>query len=256
MQGAGGEPQAPDGPQPPSDDPSTWFIEPTCRNYVLCETFEDAAPGQLPDGFSLVGYGERTVAVSGDQSARGSQSLRIDVPSQAAVVAMLEIAAPAELSLSHWGRTFVRLEPPVSSEFVHYDLFAALGPWMSYTNEVRWAVTGTGIGDQSSNQSFIYNVQPSGDGAPGEFGSEGDRSAHPVEGEWMCLEWYFDAMAQEARFFYMGQEVEYLHIDDEQSEIPEFEALRVGFQKFQQTTPFTVFVDEVAFHIERIGCNN
>ncbi len=242
--------------QPPNDDPSTWFIEPTCRDYVLCETFEETAIGQLPAGFSLVGYGERTVGVSDERPARGAQSLRVEVPSQAAVVGMIETAAPSELSVSHWGRSFVWLQTPVPSEFVHYDLFAGVGPWTTYDNEVRWAVTGTGVGNDAGNQSFIYNVQPSGNGAPGEFGTEGDRSAHPVEGDWMCLEWFFDADAQEARFFFMGTEVDYLHIDDERAEIPEFSALRVGFQKFQQTAPFVVFVDEVAFHTERIGCNN
>jgi hypothetical protein len=221
----------------------------------LCENFEEVGPGELPDGWELVGYGERTVGVSTEQHARGQQSLRIEVPAQAAVVGMLETPTPAQLARSHWGRLFVRFES-LPSQFVHYDLFAGIGHFTSYDNEVRWAVTGTGAGQDASNQSFIYNVQPIGDGAPSEFGTEGDRSAHPVVGEWMCLEWYFDSDAQEARFFYMGTEVDTLHIDDERAEIPPFDVLRVGFQKFQQTDPVVAYVDEAAFNDERIGCSN
>jgi hypothetical protein len=237
------------------DDPdgTGWFGPPSCEGLVICESFESEDGGQLPAGWQLVGYGERTVGVSDAQAARGEQSLRVEVASQAAVVAMIEIQTPEALQQSHWGRHFVRFESS-PAEFIHYDLFAGIGPWMNYQNEVRWAVTGTGVGNEPGNQAFIYNVQPIGDGAPAEFGTEGDRSAHPILGEWMCFEWFFDASAQEARFFYMGDEVEYLHIDQERAEIPPFDVLRVGFQKFQQANSIVVHVDEVAFDVARIGC--
>lgn len=235
-------------------DSTGWFGPPSCDGFVLCESFEGEDGGQLPAGWQLVGYGERTVGVSDAQAARGEQSLRVEVLSQAAVVAMIEIQTPEVLKQSHWGRHFVRFDS-LPAEFIHYDLFAGVGPWMNYQNEVRWAVTGTGVGNEPGNQAFIYNVQPTGDGAPAEFGTEGDRSAHPILGEWMCFEWFFDASAQEARFFYMGEEVEYLHIDEERAEIPPFDVLRVGFQKFQQANSIVVHVDEVAFDVARIGCD-
>lgn len=235
-------------------DGTGWFGPPSCDGFVICESFEGEDGGQLPAGWQLVGYGERTVGVSDAQAARGEQSLRVEVLSQAAVVAMIEIQTPAALQQSHWGRQFVRFDS-LPAEFIHYDLFAGVGPWMNYQNEVRWAVTGTGVGNEPGNQAFIYNVQPTGDGAPAEFGTEGDRSAHPILGEWMCFEWFFDASAQEARFFYMGEEVEYLHVDEERAEIPPFDVLRVGFQKFQQATSIVVHVDEVAFDVARIGCD-
>jgi hypothetical protein len=48
------------------------------------------------------------------------------------------------------------------------------------------------VGTTSSNWSWIYSVQSTDHG---EFGSEGPRSAHPREGDWMCLEWSMDAAA-------------------------------------------------------------
>ena len=72
----------------------------------------------------------------------------------------------------------------------------------------------------------------------------------------MCLEWSFDAGAQEAQFYLGGSAIDYLHIDTERSEIPVFETLAVGFAKYQNTSAFLVHIDEVAFDAERIGCNN
>jgi hypothetical protein len=237
----------PVGSEPEASNPDDAASD--CTSLPICEGFETTNAGQLPQGWELIGYGERNVGVSTDRAASGQASLHIDVPPQAAVVGMIRHPA-GELSSSHWGRVLVWIDGPMVPQFVHYDLFAATGPWMGHQNEVRWAVTGTGV----DGQAFIYNVQPSGDGAGSEFGTEGDRSAHPSVDTWMCLEWHFDAAQQQARFFLMGEEVEYLHIDDERAEIPEFEYLHVGFQKFQQTDAFSVFVDDVAFASEQVGC--
>jgi len=229
---------------------------PRCNGFAVCESFESTAPGSLPAGFSLEGYGTRTVGVAEDLSARGSRSLRIQVPSQGSVTAWLTRDSLGELAQAHFGRVFVQISEPPPSEFVHFDLFSGIGPFGGHSNEVRWASTGTGVGTGGSNWSFIYNVQPFGNGAGGEFGSEGNRSAHPTVGDWMCLEWSFDAAQQDAQFFLGGSPVDYLHIDTERSEIPVFDSLAVGFAKYQTTGAFLVHVDEVAFDVERIGCNN
>jgi hypothetical protein len=121
---------------------------------------------------------------------------------------------------------------------------------------VRFASTGTGVGTSPSNWSFIYNVQPSGNGAGAEFGTEGDRSAHARAGDWMCLEWSFDATKQLAQYYLDGAAIDYLRIDTERAEIPVFDSIAVGFGKYQNTGAFLVYLDEVAFDGERIGCNN
>lgn len=189
-------------------------------------------------------------------AARGTRALRIDIdPGQAAVVAMLVHGNLGELAEAHYGRLFMRIQGPGASEFVHVDAFEGVGPWEGQSNAVRWAVTGTGVGVARNNWSWIYNVQPSG---RDEFGTEGDRSAHPRVDDWMCLEWRLDAANQEARFFSDSAEVEYLAAPagaGSRTEIPAFRSFGVGFQKFQMTAGFVVWIDEVAFDLERVGCD-
>lgn len=223
--------------------------------FTVCEDFEDTAVGGIPAGLTLGGYGNRTLGVTESQSARGARSLQIDVNAgQSAVVAMLSVGNVSSLSAAHFGRMFYRIEGPGVSEFVHFDVLEAQGPWMDHQNGVRFASTGTGVGSAQGNWSWIYNVQPF-DGGGAEFGSEGDRSAHPVVDEWMCLEWAFDSAEQTATYYHDGAPIDYLVIDDERSEIPVFSSIQVGFQKFQSTGAFRVFIDELALHTERVGCN-
>ncbi len=187
---------------------------------------------------------------------RGTRSLKLEMNAQGAVTAWLTRSATGTLGPQHFGRAFFRIEGPAPTEFVHFDLFEASGPYQGHTNAVRYASTGTGVGSGSANWSFIYNVQPSGDGAGSEFGTEGNRSAHPRVDDWMCLEWSFDAGAQVAQYYLDGAAIDYLRIDTERAEIPVFDTLAVGFGKYQNTGAFLVYVDEVAFDGERIGCNN
>lgn len=223
---------------------------------AFCEDFESAEVGGLPAGFTLEGYGTRTVKIVDDQAARGAKSVEIEIPGgQGAVVAMLQKTDLGELAGGHFGRMMVMIEGPGVPEFIHFDLLEARGPWEGHENGVRYASTGTGVGTGGGNWSWIYNVQPFGGGGP-EFGTEGDRSAHPTVDEWMCLEWMFDSEAQEVQYYHDGVAVSYLHVEGEGAEIPVFSALNFGFQKFQNTSAITAHTDEIALDHERIGCNN
>lgn len=239
-----------------STDVKTFGGQPRCAGFDVCESFESTEPGALPSGFTLEGYGTRTVGVSADRAMRGARSLKIEVAAQGAVTAWLTRSAVGALGQQHFGRAFFRIDGPAPTEFVHFDLLQASGPYQGHTNAVRYASTGTGVGTGQGNWSFIYNVQPSGDGAGGEFGTEGNRSAHARVDDWMCLEWSFDAAKQVAQYYLDGAAIDYLRIDTERAEIPVFDTLAVGFGKYQNTGAFLVYLDEVAFDGERIGCNN
>lgn len=239
-----------------SSDPATFGGEPRCQGFAVCESFETTEIGALPSGFTLEGYGTRKVGVSADKAKRGTRALELQIDAQSAVTAWLTRKSLGTLSAQHFGRAFIRIDGPAPTEFVHFDLFQGSGPYQGHTNAVRYASTGTGVGTGQSNWSFIYNVQPSGDGAGSEFGTEGNRSAHPRVDDWMCLEWSFDASKQVAQYYLDGSAIDYLRIDTERAEIPSFDSLAVGFGKYQNTGAFLVYVDEVAFDGERIGCNN
>ena len=239
-----------------STDRATFGGAVRCTGFDVCESFESTAAGALPSGFTLEGYGTRKVGVSTDRAMRGTHSLKIEVSAQSAVTAWLTRANLGPLAQRSFGRAFFRIDGPAPTEFVHFDLFQGSGPYQGHTNAVRYASTGTGVGTSSSNWSFIYNVQPSGNGAGSEFGSEGNRSAHPRVDDWMCLEWAFDAGKQTAQYYLDGAAIDYLNIDTERAEIPVFDSFSVGFGKYQNTGAFVVSVDELAFDGDRIGCNN
>lgn len=239
-----------------STDKTTFGGQPRCQGFDVCESFENAVLGALPSGFTLQGYGTRQVGASADRAMRGARSLKLEIAAQGAVTAWLTRGNLGALASRHYGRAFVRIDGPAPTEFVHFDLLEATGPYEGHTNAVRYASTGTGVGTNQSNWSFIYNVQPSGNGAGAEFGTEGDRSAHPRIDDWMCLEWSFDAPEQVAQYYLDGAAIDYLRIDTERAEIPTFDSIAVGFGKYQNTGAFLVYIDEVAFDGERIGCNN
>jgi hypothetical protein len=241
---------------PASSDPATFAGEPRCQGFAVCESFETTELGTLPSGFTLAGYGNRQVGVSASRALRGARALELQIPAQGAVTAWLTRKNLGELGATHFGRAFFRVESPAPTEFVHFDLVEGSGPFAGHNNSVRYASTGTGAGTKQSNWSFIYNVQPSGDGAGPEFGSEGDRSAHARVDDWMCLEWSFDASEQVAQYYLDGAAIDYLRIEGERAEIPVFDSLAVGFGKYQNTGAFLVYIDEVALDGERIGCNN
>lgn len=220
------------------------------------EGFEDTELGDVPSQWSPSGMGQRTLGVTDEQAARGGRALRIEVPgAQGPAGGMMTRSGLGDLAEAHYGRVFLRIQGPGVSQFVHFDAFEGRGQWEGQTNAVRWASTGTGVGTMGNNWSWIYNVQRT---QGGEFGTERDRSAHPRIDDWMCLEWRFDSAAQEAQFWIDGAAVEYLTLSQsagDRTEIPAFRSLAVGFQKFQQTDGFLVWIDEVAFDLERIGCD-
>lgn len=126
------------------------------ESLALCENFETTSVGSIPSAFTLAGYGNRTVGTVESQSARGNRSLQIDIPGdQNAVVAMLRRSNLGQLGEAHFGRVFYRIEGPGPSEFIHFDVLEAVGPWMGHENAVRFASTGTGTGTGSSNWSWI-----------------------------------------------------------------------------------------------------
>jgi hypothetical protein len=222
-------------------------------DYILCEDFEDTAEGAIPDGWDARGD---AVSVEGDQAHVGARSLKLG----AIPVWERRISHPAEaLGAAHWGRIFYKVQLPVPDAFVHSTLVAlsGVGPRNGASeyrviDTVKQAVDTRDVG---SRNNFLYNVQIDGSG---EFGRETSYD-FTFDSEWHCAEYHIDA-ANQSYAFYLDGEQELAFEDGAgntaESDIPDsFEELRVGWINYQAAPPgFTVWMDDIAFDDERIGC--
>jgi hypothetical protein len=228
--------------------------------FAVCQDFESTQPNATPGGSWSVpttNYGVGTLTVAADDAARGNHSLKVSIPAGGSSAEhYLQLGNLGTLASSHYGRVFVKIASPTTTQFVHWDLILGAGTYSGSARRIRWGNTGTGLGNTDSNWAWIYNVEQ------GDFGTEA-RQSHPVLASWMCIEWYWDGTAQQARFYFQGAEVQPLHIDttlpggSRSPEIPTFSSLSFGVAKYQSTdAPLTFWIDEIALDKQRIGCGN
>lgn len=243
---AGGEP-------PDASSPETGCAG---RDYLICEDFEAAPAGGIPDGWTV--RGDATVVSVTDQEARGgSRSLWIGP------IEFWErrIARDAGvLGAAHWGRIYYKVQLPVPDAFVHSTLvaFQGSGP-ISGASEFRVVDTVKAAFDAQgieSHHQFLYNVQPQ---SSGEFGT-GTTYDWEFDGQWHCAEWHVDATSQTYLFYLDGEEViriengpgNYTDLD-----LPDgFDELRIGWNNYQHAPPgFTAWLDDLAIDDARVGCD-
>jgi hypothetical protein len=205
---------------------------------------------------ALRATGGDAVGVSTDPVHAGARSLKLG----AIPVWERRISHPAEgLGAAHWGRIFYKVQLPVPDAFVHSTLVAltGVGP-MNGPSEYRVVDTvkqAIDTRDVGSRNSFLYNVQIDGSG---EFG-RGTNFDFIFDSEWHCAEYHIVAANQSYAFYLDGEQQ--IAFEDgagntADSDIPDsFEELRVGWINYQEAPPgFTVWMDDIAFDDERIGC--
>lgn len=227
-----------------------------CDNEALlvCEDFEGAAIGGFPDGWDRRATGTWLgggMGTADDAAYRGTQSFRLDGAENGAQWLAYQ-GDLGGLATAHYGRMFVRVQTPApwpSEGVLHGDFFEARGPFgEGNTNSVRWGIV------ENTQQYFqwIYNVQRSTD----EFGT-GTEYTYQWSGEWFCMEWHHDQVAQSATLWLDGVEVGALTQDASMNpEIPIYDDISVGWANYQLANPqFVVWIDEVALDDERIGCD-
>jgi hypothetical protein len=229
--------------------------------FAVCQDFEATAVGATPGGNWAVpttNYGIGTVVVAGDDSARGSHSLKVTIPTgTTSVERYLQLRNLGPLANAHYGRIFLKIQAPTTTLFVHWDLILGAGTFNGAAHRVRWGNTGTGVGTAAANWAWLYNVEQ------GDFGTENPRQLHPAVNQWLCIEWMWDGVNQQARFYSQGTEYQTLHIDTtlpgqtRSPEIPIFTSLNFGLAKYQTTdAALTFWIDEIAVDVNRIGCGN
>lgn len=221
------------------------------HDYLFCEDFESATPGELPRGWT-VGSGwqseDTRPAVSAAHAHGGSQSLRsaVAISGQRRAEHALD-----DLGVSrgvHWGRVFYRVETPAfvpSGGVVHNTMLALLG-----AGEAR--VVDTVIGTSGDHQ-FLYNI-------PDDsccVGSSYDYRTY--DGEWHCAEWQVDRTTQSYRFFLDGAEVTDLAFThgagSTRAAMDEFQTVALGWRNYQTPdVPYDSYFDDLAFDDVRVGC--
>jgi hypothetical protein len=86
----------------------------------------------------------------------------------------------------------------------------------------------------------------------------------PVQ-RWVCMEWRFDTGKNEMHLWLDGEPVDKLtvtgrgdvclgHALDDNWVLPAYEAMRIGWQNFQSAPAVDMWIDDVAFATERVGC--
>jgi hypothetical protein len=222
-------------------------------DFILCEDFESTDVGDIPDGWERRG---EEVAVTEAQSRRGSRSLELGaIPSWERRIAHDASA----LGGAHWGRIHYLVDLPVPDAFVHSTLVALSGDGPTrgrsefrFVDTVKQAIDTPDVG---SRHNFLFNVQPEDSG---EFGRETSYD-YTFDDQWHCVEYHVDSSNQSYAFYFEGEEV--LSFEDgagnyDRSDLPdEYDQLRVGWNNYQEAPPgFTVWMDDIAFDDERIGC--
>jgi hypothetical protein len=164
------------------------------------------------------------------------------------------------LGSAHWGRIFYKVALPVPDAFVHSTMVSLLGEGpdngLSDYRPIDTVKQAVDTPDVGGRHNWIYNVQIIGSS---EFGRETSYD-YTFDGEWHCAEYHIDASDQSYAFYWDGEEqfsFENGAGNYNRSDIPdEFSELRVGWINYQSAPPgFTVWIDDIAFDEERIGCD-
>lgn len=225
-----------------------------CGDYLLCETFEDVADGEVPEGWQRRG-GAQLVGVTSEQAFGGERSLKIG----ATPAGQRRIVRDASvLGSSHWGRLYYKVALPVPDNLAHSTLVAlsgtapAAGP--SEFRVIDTIKIGKETPDIGGKHNWAYNVQP-------DDGSESTCETlfeWEFDGEWHCVEYHVDASTQTYQIFYEGEELDLVQGGGcGSTDLPDqFDELRVGWNNYQDAPPgFTAYIDNIAFDDERIGCD-
>ncbi|AKF04494.1 hypothetical protein DB32_001643 [Sandaracinus amylolyticus] len=221
------------------------------RDYLFCEDFESAAPGSLPEGWTVGGgwqLGDSVPEVTSESVHTGARALRSSIAISGQRRAERSIESLGDARGVHWGRVFYRVQTPAfvpSGGVVHNTLLALLG-----ADEAR--VVDTVIRNDGAHQ-FLYNV-------PDDSCCAGSSYDHRTyDGDWHCAEWRVDRTTQSYRFFIDGDEVDDIAFDhgagDTRARMDAFSRIALGWRNYQTPdTPYTSYFDDLAIDDERIGC--
>jgi hypothetical protein len=195
--------------------------------------------------------------VDSTRAARGMRSVHFHTTDNGLSLLHTTAIFPATNN-TYWARVFVYFDTmPTAPMWAHWSISAAVGSGTD--TEVR-------VGGQYDGSKNRFGVGTD-HGETGDWTNLDEDPGNPVPVDaWVCLEWQNKGDTNETRFFWDGVEHPSLHTtatdhggsDTVDYELPTFESVYVGWWLYQpETTPgqFDVWIDEVAFDSERIGCS-
>ncbi len=235
----------------------------------FCETFEEYQSGAAPDPATWTLDGS-PVVIDSTRPHRGMRSMHVPphngatctdgaATCPAARFIRLTGAFPASLHKQFYGRLFFYIEQQAGGAFYHWGVMEA-GGGTTYSGGLAVRMGG--------------HIQPAGAEylrfhldthmhqiMPFETGLSDTQAAIKPK-TWYCLEWYYDAPGNEAKFWLDGNDRPMLHWKGPMAGQPqftfpsEFKSVAVGWRVYQNSTmPFEVFVDDIALDAQKIGCN-
>jgi len=235
----------------------------------FCETFEEYQSGAAPDPARWTLDGSPVVI---DSINPHGGKLALHVPPHngalctdgvakclAARFIRLTGAFPVSLHKQFYGRVFFYIEQQAGGAFYHWTVMEA-GAGTSYSSGLAVRMGGHIEAGGAEYMRFHMDTHMHGI-LPFEYGLS-DTQATIKPKTWYCLEWYYDAPGNEARFWLDGTERPSLHYkgplagQPQFTFPPEFQSVAFGWRVYQTSTkPFEVFVDDIALDAQRIGCD-
>ena len=234
----------------------------------FCETFEEYPSGAAPDPATWALDGS-PVVIDSIQPHRGTKSMHVPphngalctdgAPTcPAARFIRLTNKFPTSLHKQFYGRVFFYIEQQATGAFYHWGVMEA-GGGTTYSGGLAVRMGGHIEAGGAEYLRFhmdthMHQIMPFETGLS-------DTQAVIKPKTWYCLEWYYDAPGNEARFWLDGTERTALHwkgpMGGAQFTFPaEFKSVAFGWRVYQTSTkPFEVFVDDIALDAQKIGCN-
>lgn len=188
------------------------------------------------------------------QRGRQAHALRVHTADNGRAFMVIPVDPPEN---SFYGRIRVKVDEfPTAPDWAHYTLVEASGEGAGVVRPIggQYAPTVPGV---------FWGV--GSDGGPTGDWTSWQESSPSVADRWQCVEWQLDASDNRVQVWIDGDLQEELTVDTETAGgadvpfvFPDFGEVKVGWQLYQGgTTPaeFDLWLDDVAFGTEQIGCD-
>jgi hypothetical protein len=216
---------------------------------LLCDDFESGSiDGAL---WSTVQQNGATVSVTDQVVLDGAYALDVSLPSAGGAEGSLrakDMLFPLPNN-SMWGRAYVHIGPEIPD--AHSKLITARGPLDGSNAQYRLDSNGGSFNSRYTTPYINDNVQH---GGLRKFGYD------PAEETWLCVEWHFDGMQHEMRYWFDGvavNDMTALGSEDPQWTAPDFDTFDIGWRTFQAGSNaggYHVYYDAIVIDDERVGC--